>query len=66
MNAPLLTVKFRSKRDLLLVRQHARQITRLFGFSAREQSKHSCHCLRDRSAGCVCRQESLHAFRVDR
>jgi hypothetical protein len=39
MNTPLLTVRLRRNRDLLLVRQRARQIARILGFDAAEQSR---------------------------
>jgi hypothetical protein len=39
MNSPLFTVRLRRNRDLLLVRQRARQVARILGFDATEQSR---------------------------
>jgi hypothetical protein len=39
MNTPLLTVRLRRNRDLLLVRQRTRQLARILGFDAAEQSR---------------------------
>jgi hypothetical protein len=39
MNTPLLVLELRRRRDLVLVRQRSRQITRLLGFDPLEQAR---------------------------